>query len=106
MVGDIGREQERIAAADDHLLALVRSAPIDFHSEFVGADDFGRIREAVAHLGEERHIAVRVRTEVGESSVGELGSATRNGAIDERHRAWIVPLLGLGRHRRSEYGRQ
>ena len=43
MVLDVRREQQCIASTDDQLLAVIRSAPVDFERNLVRLYDLGRI---------------------------------------------------------------
>ena len=54
MVVDVGGQQERVAPADDALLAAVRRAPIDFDHQLVGLDDGRRVGEALARAARGR----------------------------------------------------
>ena len=96
---DVRREEQRVAPADDELLALVRRAPIDFHGEFVRAHHFRRIGESFSDLAQEGQRPVGGGVITGETGVGELGGASRDGGVHERHRARVVPLLRLRRDR-------
>ena len=71
--------------------------PVDFVHELVGLHDLGRLGESFADLGEEGDVAVRDGLVVLEPGVGELLGAARGGALDERARARVVPLLGARR---------
>ena len=54
VVGDVGREQQRVAPPDDALLAQVGRAPIDFVHELVGLHDLGRLGESSRRPGRGR----------------------------------------------------
>ena len=53
VIADVGRQQQRVAPADDPLLALVGRAPIDFERELVGLEDARRLGEPLTQLAEE-----------------------------------------------------
>ena len=93
VVRDVGRQQQRVAATDDALLALIGRVPVDFQLQFVGLDDLGRRGKALAELREEGDVSVRCGPIVDESGVGELLGATRDRPIDQRQRHRIVPRL-------------
>ena len=84
VIRDVGRQEQRVAPADDALLALIGSVPVDFQLELVRLDDLGRRAEAFAELREEGDVAVRDGLVVGEAGVGELLGAPRGGPIDQR----------------------
>ena len=77
-------KQQRVAPADDALLALVGRVPVDFQLQLVGFHDLGRRRKPFAELREEGHVAVRGGPVVDEAGVGELLGAARDGPIDQR----------------------
>src|SRR6185503_8168456 len=47
MILDVGREQGRVAAPDDHLLAEIRGAPVHLKRELVRLHDLGRLTETL-----------------------------------------------------------
>ena len=94
VVGDVRRQEERVAAAQDTLLAQVGRAPIDFVHQLVGLHDFRWLCEALAHLGEEGDIAMRDGLVILESRVGELLRTPVRGALHEGSGARVVPALG------------
>ena len=87
VVVDVRRQQQRVAPADDALLAEVGRAPIDFQRELVGLHDLRRLGESLADLREEGEVAVRDGLVVHEAGVGELLRAARGGPLDEGARA-------------------
>jgi hypothetical protein len=105
VVRDVGREEQRVPAADDALLAEVGRPPIDFVHELVGLHDLGRLGEPFADLSEEGDVAVRDGLVVPEPGVGELLRAARRRPLDELARARVVPLLGPDRARRERHHR-
>ena len=72
VVRDVRGEQQRVAPADDALLAQVGRVPIDFVHQLVGLHDLGRLGESLADLREEGDVAVRDGLVVPEAGVGEL----------------------------------
>jgi hypothetical protein len=48
MVVDVGRQQGRIASADDPLFAEPRRAPVHLQRKLIGLDDAWRLAEAFA----------------------------------------------------------
>ena len=94
MVLDVARRQKRVAPADDALLAHVGRVPVHFELQLVGLHDLGWLGEALTHLGEEGDVAVRLRGVVHQRRVGELRGAQVGRALDERHGASVVPILG------------
>ena len=97
VIRDVRRQEQRVAAADDALLALVGRVPVDFQLQLVGFDDLGRRGKAFAKLREEGHVAVRAGLVVREAGVGELLGAPLRGAVDQRRAARIVPRLRVDR---------
>ena len=80
VVRDVRRQQQRVATADDALLAQVGRVPVDFQLQLVGLDDLGRRAKPFAKLREESHVPVRGGLVVGEPRVGELLGAALRGA--------------------------
>src|SRR5215216_138137 len=101
VVVDVGRQQQRVAAADDALLAEVGRAPIDFQRELVGLDDLRRLGKSLANLRQECQVAVRGRLIIHERRVGQLGRSACGCALDEATRSRIVPRLSRRRARRE-----
>ena len=101
VVVDVGRQQQRVAPADDALLAEVGRAPIDFQRELVGLDDLRRLGKSFAELREEGQVAVRGRLVVDEAGVGQLRGAARGRALDEGTSSRVVPRLCRRRARRE-----
>ena len=99
VVVDVGGQEERVAATHDPLLAQVGRAPIDFQPQLVRLHDLWRLGESFSKLCEEGYVAVRDGLVVLEAGVGELLGAPRGGALDERARARVVPILGARRSR-------
>ena len=86
MVFDVRRQQQRVATAEDQLLAVVRRAPVDFERDLVRLHDFGRIGESFANLrqkGERSEGGGRV---VGQAGVRQLPRATLGRASHQRRR--------------------
>jgi len=100
VVVDVGRQQQRVAAADDALLALIGRAPVHFDRELVGLDDLGRLGEPLPHLGEKGEVSAGGGGVVHEPGVGELARAALDGALDEGAGAGIVPAGRAGRRLR------
>ena len=94
-----GGERERVAPADDALLAQVGRPPVHFQRELVGADDLGRIGKVFTDLREKGEVAVRGRVVVAQRGVGQLLRAARRRALHELSRARVVPRLRTHRLR-------
>ena len=90
---DVGRQEKRIAAGGNQLLALVRSAPVDRKTELIGLDDSGRLGEPFSYLREESQIAVRGSLVAGERGVSDLSRSSLGGLLYERAGTRIVPCL-------------
>jgi len=95
VIRDVGRKKQRVAAANDALLALVGRVPVDFRLQLVSLDDLWRDQESFAKLGEESHVAVRCRLIVRETRVRELLGSARRSATHQLRAARIVPRLRI-----------
>src|SRR5262249_32431126 len=93
MVVEICREQERITATDDPLLAEVGRTPIDFQRELVGFYDLRRLGKSLAHLRKERQVAVRGCLVVHERRIRQLGGAASGCTLDEGTSSRVIPRL-------------
>ena len=101
VIRDVRRQQQRVAASDDALLALIGRVPVDFQLQLVGLDDLGRRGEPFAELREEGDVAVRVCPVVRRGRCRELLDATRDRAIDEVEATRVVPRLRARRPRNT-----
>jgi hypothetical protein len=102
VVRDVGRQEQRVAATEDALLAQVGREPIHFIHELVGLHDLGWFSEPFTDLGEEGDVAVRDGTVVLESGVGELLDAARGRTLHELAGPRVIPLLCAERLRREQ----
>src|SRR5687767_509628 len=103
MVFNVRRQEQRVAAAENQLLAVVRSAPVDFERDLIRLYHFGWIRESFTDLrqkGERSEGGGRV---VRQSGVRQLSRATLGRASHQRGHAGIVPLLRGRRRGHSRY---
>src|ERR1043165_8431090 len=94
VVLDVRRKQQRVAPADDALLAQVRRAPIDFQLQLVCLEYLWRSRKSGAELREERDVSMRVRLIVGQPGIRELFRPAGRRESDESSGFGIVPRLG------------
>src|SRR5678816_1429941 len=72
VIGNVRRQQQRVAPTDDSLLAQVGRAPVDFELELVRLDDLRRCAKAFAELCEEGDVPMGGGLVVREPGVGEL----------------------------------
>ena len=92
VIGDVGRQEERIPSSDDALLAELGRPPVDFQRQLVRLDDLRRLGEALTELGEKGDVPVCEGAPVMQRRVGELLRAALGGTEHERHASRIVPL--------------
>ncbi len=72
--------KQRVAAADDPLLAQVGRVPVDFQRQLVGFDDLGRRAKPLTKLRKKSHVPMGGGPIVGEPRVGQLLGAALRGA--------------------------
>src|SRR3712207_4829594 len=105
VVADVRRQQQRVAPADDALLAQVRRLPVHFERQLVGFEDPRRLRQSFPDLGEEGEVAARGRPVVTEAGVRELALSQLDRARHARTRPLVVPDCSLRPERRARGGR-
>ena len=100
VIGDVGRQEQRVASPFDDLFAERRRFPVDLVNELVGLDDFGWLGQAVPQLREKRDVAVRRGPVVPQARVGQLPRSERGRPLDEGAGPRVVPLCAR-RHRKQ-----
>ena len=93
VVVDVRRQQQRVAATHDPLLAEIGRAPIDFQPQLVRLHDLWRLGKSFSKLGEESHVTVCRRLVVDEGRIGELTRPALSRVLDERASTSVVPRL-------------
>ena len=98
MVRDVRRQQQRVATADDALLAQVGRVPVDFVLQLVGLDDLGRRAEALRQAARGRSRSRARWPGSPRDRCRRAAGRGARGAVDERRAARIVPRLRVDAH--------
>ena len=101
VVLDVRRQQQRVAPAEDQLLAVIWRAPVDFERNLVCLHHLGRIGEAFTNLRQKGEPSQGGRRVVRQSGIRQLPRATLGCASHQYGHAGVVPVL---RGRRSGHG--
>jgi len=92
VITDVRWQISSVSPSYDYLFGAIGGLPIDFEFELVGLDQ-ARLVGEVAKLSKEEDKSVSSGKIIPEPAVGPRFNATRDCAIDEIHRASVVPIL-------------
>ena len=108
VIADFGRQEQRVALADQPLLAEHRCLPNQLHGQLVDLHHSGWFGESLAELAQKGEVPPGRSGIVGES-VGKLARPTIDGALHDSKRPRIVPfgflcLRGKGKEAEQHSG--